>query len=659
MPVISDVLSVTTEPPGARVYLKPFARDKSGQFPPRRLIGTTPLRGLRIARGEYVLAIEAEGHAPFQRTLSSTLGREMKVLFEESEIRRDVNVTVTPAGEWTGWLDADAPIEIDVKLLEASEVPARMVFVPGGEYQLVGWDRPTNAAVRLADYFMDRYEVTNREYKEFINASGYRKKEFWKHPFVKDSQALSWEEAVALLKDRTGLPGPRSWSNQNFPAGKEDHPVTDVSWYEAAAYAAFRGKQLPTIFQWEKAARDAASSKLWVSVMPWGVGGPHDDVEERANFQHRGTVPVDSFEFGMSPFGCHHMAGNVAEWCLNPRSEGFTVTGGSWQDHLAVFGSFGQYPGFYSSGYIGFRCARTAAPAADDQGALFLNDHEIVPLFRPVSRERFQEILSHYRYDPTPLDAKVVEVKETDEWRREKITFAGAGGERAPAYLWLPKHAPPPFQVIDYKPGGASYAGLTVPQEVEVICAPLLQSGRAVFVTLLKGMSERKLPPGFTDPPGTSVKYRELVVHDTIDQRRGLDFLATRPELDGKKIAWFGVSKGGWDLVELGVEDRYATAVLLAAGVLKDDANKIAEANLVNFAPYIGRGKPGGLPTLMLHGRYDESIPLKTAAEPLFRLLPEPKRMQVFDTGHFPAMELWVPVAKKWFDEMLGLVPGP
>src|SRR5262249_48201025 len=153
MPVIADVLSVTTEPPGARVYLKPFARNEAGEFPPRQLIGTTPIRRLRIARAEYVLSVEKEGYAPFQRTLSSALERESKLLFETSAIRRDLNVTVTPAGEWKGWFDADAPLEIDVKLLEAAKVPERMVFVPGDEYELVGWDRPTTDKVRLDDFF--------------------------------------------------------------------------------------------------------------------------------------------------------------------------------------------------------------------------------------------------------------------------------------------------------------------------------------------------------------------------------------------------------------------------------------------------------------------------------------------------------------------------
>ena len=82
------------------------------------------------------------------------------------------------------------------------------------------------------------------------------KKDFWKYKFFKAGKEISVEEALKDFKDRTGLPAPRTWSNQNFPDGKADFPVTDITWYEAAAYAAFRGKTLPTVFQWEKAARN-------------------------------------------------------------------------------------------------------------------------------------------------------------------------------------------------------------------------------------------------------------------------------------------------------------------------------------------------------------------------------------------------------------------
>ena len=95
-----------------------------------------------------------------------------------------------------------------------------------------------------------------KQYKDFIDAGGYVEPKYWQHPFIKDGVELSFREAVKLLVDRTSLPGPRSWLNQEFPIGSVNHPVTDITWYEAAAYATFAGKSLPTIFQWEKAARN-------------------------------------------------------------------------------------------------------------------------------------------------------------------------------------------------------------------------------------------------------------------------------------------------------------------------------------------------------------------------------------------------------------------
>jgi formylglycine-generating enzyme required for sulfatase activity len=647
LPFIADELFVTTEPPGARVYLKRCVPDGADQ-PPRQLVGTAPIQDLRIARGEYVLTVEKDGYAPFQRSISSTLDRLENGLWDRGEVRE-----VRLEGEYKIRLDARAPVRIAVKLLEAARVPEHMVFVPGGPYKLVGWGRPTPAEVHLDDYFIDQFEVSNREYKEFVSAGGYRKKEYWKQPFLKDGKELPWEEALRHFQDRTGLTGPRGWSNQEFPEGKANYPVTDVTWYEAAAYAEFRGKQLPTIFQWEKAARNGATTIFWGSVMPWGSGGSQDDPHRRANFLGRGTLPVDSFEFGMSPFGCYHMAGNVAEWCRNRRPAGFTITGGSWRDPANLFGSLGQFPGWDSRDSLGFRCVRSAGPAAGDQGGMPLNDDEQVPQFKPVSEAQFKTFLRFYEYDPSPLDPKVVDVQETAEWRRELLSFVGAGGERALAYLWLPKNFPRPLQVLNYKPGGSVYQGLTVPQETEVVCGPFLKSGRAVFVVVLKGMKERKLPPDFVDPKPTTVKYREMVVFDTVDQLRGLDYLATRPEVDRSKIACFALSMGGYDVVQIAVESRYRSVLMLSAGIARDAGEWIPEASPVNFVPYIR------VPKLMIHGRYDEGALFKTSAEPLYRLFSEPKRQKVFDTGHFPPLELWVPVAKDWFDETLGPVSGP
>ena len=162
------------------------------------------------------------------------------------------------------------PIRLEAKLAETAIVPSRMAFVPGGDYRLVGWSRPTAERVSPDAYLIDKYEVTNREYKEFINARGYLDRKFWRHKFIKDGRELPWEAALREFKDQTGLPGPRGWGNQDFPEGQAEHPVTDISWYEAAAYAAFRGKDLRKDFQWKKAARDGLTMDAGV-IMPWGL----------------------------------------------------------------------------------------------------------------------------------------------------------------------------------------------------------------------------------------------------------------------------------------------------------------------------------------------------------------------------------------------------
>src|SRR6266850_471130 len=267
MPVISNTISVRTDPSGAQVYLKRFLPDKAGTFPARQLVGSTPIDNLRIARGQYLLYIEKEGYAKIESTVSgATMHAGSFIVFPP-------------------------PIQVEQKLFAANELPDRMVAVPGGDYRLVAWARPTEAKVSLNDYFIDKYEVSNQEFKDFINAGGYLKKQYWKYPFFKDGKSLSWEDAMKEFKDHSGLPGPRGWSNQDFPEGKGEFPVTDVSWYEASAYAAFRGKQLPTVFQWEKAARDGKVSAL-VNYMPWGVFYPGDSLAYRANFDNNGTLPV-------------------------------------------------------------------------------------------------------------------------------------------------------------------------------------------------------------------------------------------------------------------------------------------------------------------------------------------------------------------------------
>jgi eukaryotic-like serine/threonine-protein kinase len=625
LPAISDRLSVVSAPDGAKVYLRRFQPDGNGKFPERQLVGETPIKDLRIARGNYILQIVKDGFATHERTISGTIPR-----FGGSFIEKP-------------------PLEIEAKLIEKDKLPPKMVFVPGGEYSLVNWSRSTESKVSLDDYFIDKYEVSNAEFKEFITAGGYWKKEFWKVQVTKDGKSIPLEDALELFKDRTGLPAPRSWTNQNFAEGKADFPVTDITWYEAAAYAEFRGKSLPTIFQWEKAARDGAFDPRY-NAMPWGFIRQGETTDNRANFRGTGTAAVGLNEFGMSPFGAFNMAGNVSEWNLNQSSEGFVTSGGAWNDLAYSFGGHGEYPGLYSENRIGFRCVLNTNPTRD-QGAEKIPPAE-TPDYKPSSESEFKVWLTHYQYDKKPLNAQVIETTDAEAWQREKIIFTGEGGEEAIAYLYLPKNYPRPLQVLHYVPPGDVVRGLrALPDSIEMFAAPFIKSGRAVFAVVLKGYVQRPFPANYALTDNSTVEFRKQMFNWITDLRRGVDYLETRDDLSKDKIGFLGISNGAnVGLILTAIETRYKTLVFESAGLDKVFRTRISEASPIKFASQIKTQK------LVINGRYDETFPFNTDAKPLFKLLREPKKIILYDGGHIPTVEFFVPTVNNWLDETLGNV---
>jgi eukaryotic-like serine/threonine-protein kinase len=307
MSELSDDLSVTTKPAGAQVYLR-----RLGAARPER-VGVTPINHLRIARAEYILSLRKTGYADFERTVSSALQRLSLVTWSPREIH------------------------IQQDLRETSKTLPNMAAIPAGEYSLRNHSRPTEASVKLGEYLIDRFEVSNRDFKAFVDAGGYRNRRFWEPAFYDDQLG-----PVRKLTDKTGMPGPRVWIGGTYPAGKDMYPVTGITWNEAQAYCRFRGKDLPTIFQWEKAAKPSFWAPFGV-IFPWGLLDPND-VARRANMDSTGLAPVDSFEFGMSWFGVYNMAGNAAEWIRNRYDSGYAIAGGAWNDPVYGFLHYNRQP---------------------------------------------------------------------------------------------------------------------------------------------------------------------------------------------------------------------------------------------------------------------------------------------------------------------------
>jgi len=412
-PKISWLASIRTTPPGVTV----FRRNYSSPDNAWELVGRSPIEKHRLPLVDSQWRFEMKGFAAAER---STV-----VLFGDVLPSTSVSVTMDEKGQAPAGMVHQTECFGPSGFGSLRDTPATLLGLPGFE------DRP---AIPLGDYWIDRYEVTNRQFKNFLEQGGYAKREYWKHEFRQDARTLSWEEAMALFRDRTGRPGPATWEVGDYPRGQEDFPVSGVSWYEAAAYAEFAGKSLPTIYHWATAASPCASA----SIMP------------ASNFGGRGPAPVGSFG-GMSWSGAYDMGGNVKEWCWNEAGSGRRyILGGAWDEPVYMFNDADARPALERSPNFGFRCAKYGSAGivgkARDPVTLQARDFNRE---KPVSDALFRVYKSLFSYDKTPLHPVVESVEETDDWKREKITFAAAyGNERVISYLFLPKKWQPPFRLL-------------------------------------------------------------------------------------------------------------------------------------------------------------------------------------------------------------------
>jgi formylglycine-generating enzyme required for sulfatase activity len=273
-----------------------------------------------------------------------------------------------------------------------------MVFVPAGEFlmgasaadlaavgaagppKLAGGDEQPQHPVEVAAFWIDQTEVTNTQFSNFVNLTGYKT--------TADAEGYGTSGGEEIE-------GATFYHPQGVDTGiddKADHPVVQVSWHDAKTYCEWVGARLPTEAEWEKAAKGMAGDRIF----PWGNASvlPDFDVSVVANFcsascpyetgrdvdvddRFPRTAPVGSFLAGASPYGALDMAGNVWEWVEDgylgypgntyEQAQDFNeyfkiVRGGSWDNAIPQLrATFRQpnEPRLRSDG-TGFRCAVSA-----------------------------------------------------------------------------------------------------------------------------------------------------------------------------------------------------------------------------------------------------------------------------------------------------------
>ncbi|MCG9128423.1 SUMF1/EgtB/PvdO family nonheme iron enzyme [Candidatus Poribacteria bacterium] len=233
-----------------------------------------------------------------------------------------------------------------------------MVFIPEGVV-IIGTNEKTEnsfgnevdqQSVFVKSFYIDKYEVTNGQYRKFLLETGHRTPKFWENPYLNG----------------------------------DNQPVVGINWEDAETYAKWVGKRLPTDIEWEKAARGISGY-----IYPWGntFDSTFGNFDDNGNMDGKldgfalQTASIGSYPKGVSPFGLHDMAGNVWEWVEGTNDMEFkmpiglikddnltngkiyTIRGGSWTNgpddiRTTVFYIYPAQCSDHSSS-VGFRCAKS------------------------------------------------------------------------------------------------------------------------------------------------------------------------------------------------------------------------------------------------------------------------------------------------------------
>ena len=252
----------------------------------RQLLPTDINRDGRVNVQDLVLVARDLGKTG---TLSTDLNSDNRVNVQ------DLVLVARDLGKTTGSGTTTSPVPTDPN--------EGMVLIPAGEFRMGSNSGDTDEkpvhSVYVDAFYMDKYEVTNAQYAEFLNAKG-------KH--VDAGQIWldigDGDEKIEYVSGK-----------YRAKAGYENHPVVEVSWYGAMAYAAWKGKRLPTEAEWEKAARGGLAGLKY----PWG--NTIDSTKANYNNHIKDTTAVGKYT--ANGYGLFDMAGNVWEWCLDEYNAGF------------------------------------------------------------------------------------------------------------------------------------------------------------------------------------------------------------------------------------------------------------------------------------------------------------------------------------------------
>ncbi|MBC91985.1 MAG: hypothetical protein CMC67_07705 [Flavobacteriaceae bacterium] len=409
-------------------------------------------------------------------------------------------------------------------------------------------------------YSISKTEVSNSEYKKFIDDNGYKKPRYWDFPIEIGGTVYEYENTIKLFKDKYDQFGPASWSYGKFPENQENFPVTGISWFEARAFAKYKGMKLPNIFQWLDSAQLAGFELFTL---------PNT---ENSNLNSNFLREVND-KRGVNSYKIKNISGNVKEWTTNPHGNNrYAILGGAYFDKSYSFSSFYSLSPFDRSQGNGIRLVSSEKNDLLDKKIIEYEKRDILNE-NDVSNEVFEVYKDQFNYPYTRPKAKVEKISGYDDnYNIEKFELKTVYNNNEPlhGYIVYSKKTEGLIKPIIIFPtaGGIFNNSDSEMLKGEIIDKKyLLEEGYGLVMPIYYSTFSRKKTIN-TWWANESDEYKETMIKIGKDFKRSIDYIETRNDIDIKNLSYLGYSWGSiTSNILLAIEKRVKTAFLAAGGI--------------------------------------------------------------------------------------------
>jgi len=512
------------------------------------------------------------------------------------------------------------------------ETKNSMMFFPGINF----------GNVSIETFSISKTEVSNKEFQDFVNSGGYEDSQYWDFPIKIGGLEYNFEGSIKKFIDKHGQYGPANWSYGQYANNAENFPVTGISWFEARAYAKYKGYKLPNIFQW----LSSAGLSGFVSDLP--------DIS-RSNLESSQLCEVGDSR-GENYFQLKNIAGNVREWTTNPQggeNDKFSILGGSYSDNFYSFNDYHAISPFDRSIGNGFRVVQS--PHSSE---LELLDNLVVDfierdilLENNVSDDVFSIYRGQFSYDQYDLNPIIDSIFDYENYiaYRFQLTPAYKNNEPLHGYVVYSNKNKSKLKPIIQFPSAWAIGSNSDNWIIEATITNynyLLAEGYAIVCPVYYSTYNRNkiLKTWWANE---SDDYKNTIIKIGKDYKRSIDFIVSRNNFDFENLTYMGYSWGSiMSNILLAIDDRVKSAFICAGGLQVQKSKPEIDPAL--FTRRIS------IPVMHITGKNDGIFDYENSQIPMQKLLgtpPENQEMIVLEgVGHIIPKDIIIENHLRWLE---------